>query len=458
MKRELVEITTPLLVFLAGFALGWSVASPGWGIVAGLALSAVSLAMLLDRRRRFTAGIVALTRGDDAAAELDPALLSLRGASGDLYRSVARHVTRSDERWQDAAARVRQQALLLDRMNEGLMQVSASGVVTYANVAASSLFGGRNPVNRSFIGVTRDYELDRALQQCFRTGAPQRHVFEIAGEGRIVDSAIVVLSETPPEALVMLRDITEMNRLMSLRRDFVANVSHELRTPLSTIKILTETLIDLRSEDDEAVRFLNKIDGEVDSMTALVRDLLELTRLESGAGRLAIRTIDVASMVEDVCDRMRPLANRHGVTVEMCVDAAAGVASIDERRLHQALINLISNAIAHSMSGQIVSVRASGDREIVTFEVEDRGDGIPVADLPRVWERFFKTDRARAGPGTGLGLAIVKHIVQAHRGSVSASSVVGAGSTFRITIPRGAGLIETQSGVDPAMDDVFVPG
>ncbi len=401
----------------------------------------------------------------------------------DNVQRVGRSMQTAQERQQALLGQLAQQALVLDRMNDGLLRVDRNAVVTYANVAAGTLFGGRNPVGRSVLTVTRDHELGAAVQRCLLTMQEQQHTFDLPGENRLISATIAPLTTRTREVLVLFHDITEVSRLQSLRRDFVANVSHELRTPLSTIKVLTETLI-MSNEPDpdgpnttppaaiseasraETLDFLHKIDLEVDAMTALVRDLLEITRLESTGGRVALRDIDALAMARDVADRMRPMATRQDVRIAMEPDdepdpvpsAATGIdedtldvpplpllpppaarADLvgDERRLHQALLNLVSNAVAHTPAGGLVIIRVVMTPQEVTFEVEDTGSGIPARDLPRVWERFYKTDRARTGPGTGLGLAIVKHVVQAHGGSVAATSVVGEGSTFSFTIPRG---------------------
>ncbi|HYI14789.1 MAG TPA: ATP-binding protein, partial [Thermomicrobiales bacterium] len=356
-------------------------------------------------------------------------------------RIVAQAAVNAERRRRDGILLLTQQTQVLDRMNDGLMRVTNDGKVTYANVAAGSLFGGRNPTGRTFMSATRDHELNSAVRRCLETGEEQQHTLEIPGEGLLVNAVVVRLSETPVEALVMLRDITEVNRLQNLRRDFVSNVSHELRTPLSTIKILTETLLDIRDDDDEAATFLRKIDNEVDSMTALVRDLLDLTRLETVGGTLVLRQIDVALLVLDVRDRMRPLAERHDVTLLTDVEDDPGPLVGDDRRLHQALINLVTNAVVHTPAGGTVTIGARGVDGGVRFFVLDNGVGIPPEDLPRIWERFFKSDKARTGPGTGLGLAIVKHIVQAHSGTVSATSEVGKGSEFWFVIPVDLGPV-----------------
>jgi len=455
MRGLTTQFIAPIVILLTGMAFGWFFYAAIWGISVGTALAFVS-AVLLARRARCrlrliqdqSSGVIH-NASDDTYNTFDDI--------GETLRVVTESTTASRRQHASIERQLVQQALVLDRMNDGLMRVDGDHVVVYSNVAAGTLFGGRNPTGRSFVGITRDHELNAALRRCFITGDDQEHTFEIAGESRLLSAVMIRLTERPPEALVMLRDITEVSRLQNLRRDFVANVSHELRTPLSTIKILTETLIDLREEDIEAVSYLSKVDGEVDSMTALVRDLLDLTRLETFGGRLSARAVDAEQLVSDVSERMRPLAERHGVALSASVDGPPVIFLADERRLHQALINLVTNAVNHTPSGGSVEIHSRADRHHVEFAVRDTGIGIASSDLPRIWERFFKTDKARSGPGTGLGLAIVKHIAQAHNGTVAAESVLGAGSSFTINIPR-ENPPERQIGARrEASADLFVP-
>lgn len=441
MRGLYAQFLCPIVVLGCGSLLGVLAGSLRWGVVAGGTL-AVGLAWWLARRAARRLERLERVARQDGGVDVDAeAETKVRDQLDHALRTVAQQGVNQNQRREAVLLTLTQQTQVLDRMNDGLMRVAHDGKVTYANVAAGSLFGGRNPTGRSFMSVTHDHELNRAVRQCLETGAEQRHTFEIAGEGRLVDAVAIRLSEQPVEALVMLRDITEVARLQNLRRDFVSNVSHELRTPLATIKILTETLLDIRDDDEEAAGFLRKIDSEVESMTALVRDLLELTRLETMGSPLALREIEVELLVQDVRDRMRPLADRHDVTLTATIDASAGMLVGDERRLHQALINLITNAIVHTPAGGTVTVGARRVAGAVRFYVRDTGSGIPLDDLPRIWERFFKADRARSGPGTGLGLAIVKHIVQAHSGTVSASSVLGQGSEFWFEIPDNLGPV-----------------
>jgi two-component system phosphate regulon sensor histidine kinase PhoR len=327
------------------------------------------------------------------------------------------------------------QTFLLDRMHDGLMRVAANGRVRYANAAAGALFGVRNPIGQSFMRATRDHELQEALTLCLAEGHDERLTVE-RPDGRLISAVILRVNDDPPEALVMLRDITEVNHLQTLRRDFVANVSHELRTPLATIKILAETLLDLRPDDAEATRYLTQLDGEIDVMTALVRDLLDLSRLESEADALSVGPTDAARIVAEARERMAPIAARRGVRLETELSQPSITLRADERRLQQALVNLVGNAVAHTPAGGTVTLGVREQRDEVSFSVRDTGAGIASAELERVWERFFKADRSRAGAGMGLGLAIVKHIALAHGGAVAATSELGQGSEFTVTVPR----------------------
>jgi two-component system phosphate regulon sensor histidine kinase PhoR len=448
------QFLAPVAVLLLGTGIGWYFYEAAWGLAAGSAAAMLCAVLLGSRMRRRLRDARSLASGQTADIDFDS--INAFDDVGETVRAISERVSALRRQRDAAELQLVQQAQVLDRMNDGLMRVDEDHTVVFANVAAGTLFGGRNPTGRSFVGVTRDHELDAVLRRCLESGVEQEHTFEIAGEGRLLSAVMIRITDRPPEALVMLRDITEVNRLQNLRRDFVSNVSHELRTPLSTIKILTETLIDMRETDTEAVQYLTKIDGEVDSMTALVRDLLDLTRLEASSARLAARSLSALQLVQDVRERMRPLAERH--QVELLAVADDGVSfDADERRLHQALVNLVTNAINHTPAGGRVTVEARADDDVVHLLVSDTGSGIDERDLPRVWERFFKTDKSRSGPGTGLGLAIVKHIAQAHGGSVLATSELGAGSTFTITLPRVTSSPKRNGGRTAAAVDIYVP-
>ena len=435
MRGVLPQAAAPPLVaaalFLAGYLAGYTFV----GLLAGTVLG-TALAVRFGRRVRERLRLFLALGRSQTDVQVDAYPFSKQGDEvDDAFSWIAARFREVEAEYRAHLGVLSRQNQLLDRMSDGIMRVDAQGIVSYANVAAGALFRGRNPTGSSFIAATRDHELSDLVQQNLRSGDDQQHTFEIAGEAGVYNAVITRIADSPPEALVVLRDISEVTRLQTLRRDFVANVSHDLRTPLSSIKIMTETLIDLRDDDPDSQRFLSKIDDEVDVMTALVNDLLDLASLEGGEGRLTIRDVDLLRLIEDVRERMDQIAERHDVELRVRVEQDLGPVEADERRLHQALVNLVNNAIVHTPAGGEVEIAAWPDGMQVAFQVSDTGVGIHPADLPRVWERFFRADRSRTGRGTGLGLAIVKHIVLAHGGTMSASSEPGRGSVFTVMIP-----------------------
>lgn len=419
--------------------LGWIAGFPGVGAMIGFAL-ALGLALFLGSyAERRISTVVTLLRTRPVSPPVDLPDHTMNDQISHLSRA-ATHFLREVQISRDSdREELHRYAQLLDRMRTGVMRVDSNGTVSYANVAAGALFGGRNPTGRSFLAVSRDHELNGLLMHCLKTGEEQQHTFEIKNEGLVVDAHLIRLGTSPREALVVLQDVTELTRLQTLRRDFVANVSHELRTPLSTIKILTETLLTMSDDRPDETRFLQKVDDEIDAMTTLVNDLLNLARLESQEHQLAVRPVNVEHLIADVRERMLPIADQRGVTlVSESSGLEAGGFEADDHRLGQALVNLLNNAIFHTPAGGTVRIYATDVGDSVEFGVSDTGSGIDPENLNRIWERFYKVDRSRANAGSGLGLAIVKHIVLAHGGTVSASSQPGAGSEFKIRIPRTA--------------------
>ncbi len=429
-SQFVLPVVVVAVVTLVGYIAGYALPGLLLGTIAGGGLAARSGQRLLRRIEVFGqigtdpdqelfAGYPFGTRND----ELD-----------ELYVRIATRRKTLEADYASQISSFSRQIQLLDMMSDGIMRVDSHGVVSYANVSAGALFRGRNPTGQSFISVTRDHELSDLVQRNLRSGEDLQHTFELPGSSQVFNAVITRISNGPAEALVVLRDITEVTRLQMLRRDFVANVSHDLRTPLSAIKIMSETLQDIETDEDSQ-HFLSRINDEVNVMTALVNDLLDLASLEGQEHRLKLRLVDVRQLVDDVQERMGPIASRHGVELRVEPITGALTVNADEQRLTQALINLVTNAIANTPRGGSVEIAANQDEQFAVFEVRDTGIGIHPDDLPRVWERFFRGDRSRTGKGTGLGLAIVKHVVLAHGGSMDARSEPGEGSVFQISIP-----------------------
>jgi two-component system phosphate regulon sensor histidine kinase PhoR len=245
---------------------------------------------------------------------------------------------------------------------------------------------------------------------------------------------------------IIIEDLTELRRMERVRRDFIANISHELRTPLASVRLLAETLEDTIDTDrDRAQEFLEKIETEIEYLSELVSELLELSRIESGLLSMNIEPLEAEQLVREVMARMLPLAQRHRVALLTEIEQGSAYVAADGRQISRVLVNLVHNAIKFTPSGGVITIGTAPQAEEQTqrFYVRDTGVGIRPEELPRVFERFYKTDRARskmgfAGPGgvgSGLGLAIARHVVEAHGGRISAESKVGQGSTFTFTLP-----------------------
>lgn len=245
---------------------------------------------------------------------------------------------------------------------------------------------------------------------------------------------------------VAIEDLTGLRRMERVRRDFIANVSHELRTPLASVRLLAETLEDAIDTDrDKAQSFVGKIEDEVQYLTSLVTELLDLSRIEAGQVPMNIQPVEVEQLIHEITARMLPLAQRHRVQLQTEIEFGATRVAADSRQIARVLVNLVHNAIKFTPSGGTVTIgttrQPGGNAQ--RFYVRDTGIGIRPEDLPRVFERFYKVNRARSksdfiglgGGGSGLGLAIARHVVEAHGGRLTAESNYQQGSSFIFTLP-----------------------
>ncbi|GLV58248.1 hypothetical protein KDH_50810 [Dictyobacter sp. S3.2.2.5] len=245
---------------------------------------------------------------------------------------------------------------------------------------------------------------------------------------------------------IIIEDMTEARHIERVQRDFIANISHELRTPLTSVRLLAETLEDTIDTDPEkAQEFVEKIENEVNYLSELVAELLELSRIESGQTSMSIEPVGAEQLVREVMARMLPLAQRHRVQLMTDIQQGETLVAADSKQITRVLVNLVHNAIKFTASGGqiIIGTALQNDRHAQRFFVKDTGVGIRAEELSRIFERFYKTDRARAKPGyigpggggTGLGLAIARHVVETHGGRITAQSTVGEGSVFTFTLP-----------------------
>jgi two-component system phosphate regulon sensor histidine kinase PhoR len=247
---------------------------------------------------------------------------------------------------------------------------------------------------------------------------------------------VVIPDQHSSGSLLLVQDLTRIRRLETVRRDFISNLSHELRTPLASLKALTETLQDGALDDPPAARrFIDQIQVETDALTQMVTELLELSRIESGRFSLDLRPVSPYELLDSASRRMQLQAERAGLSLRMECAYDLPKVKIDPQRLEQVLVNLIHNAVKFTRTGGEIVLVAETTNGVVRFAIRDTGIGIPAEDISRVFERFYRVDKSRAGSGTGLGLSIAKHIVEAHGGRIWVESVEGRGSTFYFTIP-----------------------
>lgn len=327
---------------------------------------------------------------------------------------------------------------LMEAVDEGVLCIDGEGTELCANSRLARLLGvagiGSKP-GRSLAEILRDHEAVETVKQLLADSRGGSRTLELGYPRR----PMVVQAVRIPGmdcALVTVRDLSEMRRLERSRQELIANISHELRTPLTNIKALVETLRDGAMEDPNVSKeFLERVEVEVDGLSQLVRELLELSLIESGQAPLQIQDTQVADIVEEVVSRLALQARRAGIDLNAELPANMPPVKADPSRLQQVLVNLVHNAIKFTPSGGSVRVGAELQGPNVHVWVADTGIGIAPEDLPRIFERLYKVDRSRSSTGTGLGLAIAKHIVRAHGGEIWAESQQGKGSVFHFTVP-----------------------
>ena len=331
---------------------------------------------------------------------------------------------------------------ILETMTDGVIVVDSYGRTVTMNRSAKALLGVRNEeyLGGQLAETVRDHELSDLVSRTLESGTMQQFEVDLHRQRRLVNAIATPLSGAGGEAVLLtLRDLTAMRQLDVTRREFVSNVSHELRSPLASIKALADTLLDGALEEPEIARgFVERINGDVDRMTTLVNDLLELSRLESGHAHVHLSPVELRPLVEEARANIRRVADGQEISVETSLPEDLPLVVAEADKVRQVLSNLLENAVRASLDGGTVSIGARAKDRTVEVAVRDTGIGISAEHLPHVFERFYKVDRARRDGGTGLGLAIVKHIIQTHGGEVSAASEEAGGSTFTFTLPRAS--------------------
>ena len=327
---------------------------------------------------------------------------------------------------------------VLEHMADGVLITDGSGRVNLLNAAAIRILDTtqEKALGRTLAQVAPHHSLIELWKDCRERSEEQIETLELPRHGLFLQAIVTPFEEADAEGyLVILQDLTRIRRLETVRRDFISNLSHELRTPLAGLKALVETLRGGAIKDPPAAkRFLKRMDAEVDDLTQMVEELLELSRIESGQVPLRLAPTPVVDLVVPPVDRLRPQAERAGLDLSVQVPPDSPRVMADVGRVQQVVTNLVHNAVKFTTPGGSITVRAEPAGDEVVISVRDSGVGIATEDLERIFERFFKADRARSSGGTGLGLAIAKHIVQGHGGRIWAESVEGEGSTFYFTL------------------------
>ncbi|MGA9812251.1 MAG: ATP-binding protein [Terriglobales bacterium] len=392
------------------------------------AIAAQATARRLDRIARFADRIAA----GDLAARIEE-------TSGDEIGQVASSLDKSASHLEESFAALqqsqRQLETLLNSMQDAVIAVSADDRVQWANQTMDRLVPQRTRKNAPLVETVRDPDFLTAV----RGASEARRVFTARAASIVPGRTFDVTAAPMPGggAVAVLRDLTETERVEKTRRDFIANVSHELRTPLTSIQGYTETLLDGTSDSGHSREFLEIIRKSALRMSRLTEDLLTLARVESGEQRFDIQPTAPAELLQEAVQSFREIARTQNV--ELIVEDEAGArVGADPEAIHQVFSNLVDNALKYAQSGGRIILGARPVAEGVEFYAQDFGPGIPSEHLARLFERFYRVDKARSreSGGTGLGLAIAKHIVLAHGGSIRAQSELNHGSTFLFTLPR----------------------
>lgn len=399
---------------------------------AGLILFLIFKITLISRSLRNVSAAAKSVASGNMDTKLPPT------AEGDLSSSFNNMVSILKIKLDELLVRQDELSTTLETMADGIIVIDEEEQILLINKAAEALLNlsDSRPIKSHFIEVIRDYELQQLVDDARKSGRQQHKEVELFNPRRFLSAIATPLKkEWSSGVLLTLHDLTTMRQVETTRREFVSNVSHELRNPLASIKAMVETLEDgAISERNASMDFLNRIHKEVDRMTALVSDLLELSRLESRQAGIDLKPLDMRPLIDDVVRLFQDQAKLKGVSLYYLDNSKTHDVLGNDAKLREVLVNLVENAIKFTNRGEIViGTRLDGNHMTVT--VRDTGAGISEEHIPHIFERFYKVERSRSDGGTGLGLAIAKHIVQLHNGEISVQSIEGHGSTFTFTVP-----------------------
>ena len=400
-----------MVAFIAGLAVLFAIA----------VAQAMTRGRELDEIREITAGV---------------------GEPADDFAARTRRLRERAEAAEFEAGQLRRDAAsLADLISVGIVHVDDDGRVDMANAAAHAFLdrAAGSMVGRTTIEAFVDRRVEAIVAEARDRGSASGDVIVRHAEGRTLT---VRARRSPIRGVwIALEDVSELRRLQQIRAEFIDNLSHELRTPLTTLGLLAETLSREAEQAGEGVPArmrdrIGKIEVETGHLVQMVTELLDLSRIESGAAVVHLDDVDLGRLARQSTERLRLFAERQGATLRVEIPDGLPAVRGDEARLGQVFVNLLHNAVKFSPTGGDVVIRARRDGREVIASVEDHGVGVPRASLGRVFERFYKVDRARVrGGGTGLGLAIARHVVQQHGGRIWVESEEGSGSTFSFALP-----------------------
>jgi len=391
------------------------------------AIDAYSTAPRLQRIVQFAGRVAA----GDFAARLDE---SSADEIGQVSASLDKTASHLEESFTALQTSQRLLETLLNSMQDAVIAIGADDRVQWANEAMDELVPQRTRRDALLVETVRDPDFLAAVRE-----ASELRKVSTARAASILPGRTFEVTVAPMPvggAVAVLRDLTETERVEKTRRDFIANVSHELRTPLTSIQGYTETLLDSAPENGHTREFLDIIRKSALRMSRLTEDLLTLARVESGEQRFDIQSVAPSDLLQEAVQSFRELARAQNVELKV-EDAAPAPVGADFEAIHQVFSNLVDNALKYAASGGRIVLGATPIPQAVEFYVQDFGPGIPSEHLARLFERFYRVDKARSreSGGTGLGLAIAKHIVMAHGGAIRAQSDLNHGSTFFFTLP-----------------------
>ncbi len=401
-----------------------------WAFLVALIVSGIAAQSTARRLRR-----IVEFAGRIAAGDLTARIAETSGDEiGHVAASLDKTARQLEENFSALQNSQRELETLLNSMQDAVIAVGAGDRVQWANQSMDKLVPQRTRLNAPLVETVRDPDVLRAVR-----GASEGRRISNVRAGSILPGRTFDVTAAPMPgggAVAVLRDLTETERVEKTRRDFIANVSHELRTPLTSIQGYTETLLDTPPENNHVRDFLEIIRKNATRMSRLTEDLLTLARVESGEQRFDIQPVTSGELLQETLQSFREIARAQNVELQVEDSADASVRA-DREAIHQVFSNLVDNALKYGASGGRVVLGSRPAAPGVEFYVRDFGPGIPSEHLPRLFERFYRVDKARSreSGGTGLGLAIAKHIVLAHSGTIRADSELNHGSTFLFTLP-----------------------